>query len=45
SSGRVIRIEAKEIPTQGRATKGVRIISILPGEYVSRITVLENSKI
>lgn len=45
SSGRVIRIEAKEIPNQGRATKGVRIISILPGEYVSGITVLENSKI
>ena len=35
SSGKVIRIEEKEIPLQGRNTKGVRLISLLPGEIVS----------
>jgi DNA gyrase subunit A len=34
SSGKAIRIEGKEIPEQGRNTKGVRLITLLPGEYV-----------
>lgn len=34
SSGKVIRVKEEEIPSQGRVTKGVRIISLLPGEYV-----------
>ncbi|MFN3505532.1 MAG: DNA gyrase C-terminal beta-propeller domain-containing protein, partial [Caldimicrobium sp.] len=34
SSGKVIRIKEEEIPLQGRNTKGVRLISLLPGEKV-----------
>lgn len=34
SSGKVIRIEEKDIPEQGRSTKGVKLISLLPNEYV-----------
>lgn len=41
SSGKVIRIEEKEIPEQGRNTKGVRLISLLPGEKVVGINKLK----
>ncbi len=41
SSGKVIRIEEKDIPEQGRNTKGVRLISLLPGESVVGINKLK----
>ncbi len=44
SSGKVIRIEDKEIPEQKRATKGVRLISLLPGEYVTGISLIKEKK-
>jgi DNA gyrase subunit A len=44
SSGKAIRIEAQEIPLQGRSTKGVRLISLLPGEVVTGLAKLELSK-
>ncbi len=37
STGKVIRISEKEIPSQGRATKGVRVISVLPGEETTGV--------
>ena len=45
SSGKAIRIENKEVPEQKRVTRGVRLISLLLGEYVSGISVIkEKSK-
>ncbi|PMP68282.1 MAG: DNA gyrase subunit A [Thermodesulfobacterium geofontis] len=44
SSGKAIRIEDKEIPEQKRSTKGVRLISLLPGEYITGISVIEKKK-
>ena len=45
SSGKSIRIEEKEIPNQGRSTKGVRLITLLPGETVTGIAkIFSNSK-
>jgi DNA gyrase subunit A len=44
SSGKAIRIEDKEIPEQKRATKGVRLISLLPGEYVTGISIIQRKK-
>jgi len=44
SAGKSIRIEEKDIPLQGRSTKGVRMISLLPGEFVTglaKISLLE----
>ncbi|MDM7202728.1 MAG: DNA gyrase C-terminal beta-propeller domain-containing protein, partial [Thermodesulfobacteriaceae bacterium] len=41
STGKVIRISEKEIPQQGRNTKGVRLISLLPGERVLGINKLK----
>lgn len=41
SSGKAIRIESQEIPLQGRSTKGVRLISLLPGEVVTGLAKLE----
>jgi len=41
SSGKAIRIEDKEIPEQKRSTKGVRLISLLPGEYVTGISIIQ----
>jgi len=41
SSGKAIRIEDKEIPEQKRATRGVRLISLLPGEYITGISVIK----
>lgn len=38
SSGKAIRISSQDVPQQGRATKGVRIITLLPGEIVMGIT-------
>lgn len=40
SSGKAIRIESQEIPLQGRSTKGVRLISLLPGEVVTGLAKL-----
>ncbi len=34
SSGKVIRINEEEIPSQGRTTRGIKLISLLPSEYV-----------
>ena len=45
SSGKVIRIKDKEVPEQGRATKGVRLISLLPSEYVTGISVIKKEKL
>ncbi|MEZ0343842.1 MAG: DNA gyrase subunit A [Caldimicrobium sp.] len=45
SSGKSIRIEEKEIPLQGRSTKGVRLITLLPGETVTGVAkILSNSR-
>ncbi|QER42705.1 DNA gyrase subunit A [Thermodesulfobacterium sp. TA1] len=41
SSGKAIRISSQDIPQQGRATKGVRIITLLPGEVVVGITKIK----
>ncbi|WP_028841883.1 DNA gyrase subunit A [Thermodesulfobacterium hveragerdense] len=38
SSGKAIRISSQDVPQQGRSTKGVRIITLLPGEIVMGIT-------
>ena len=40
SSGKVIRIEEKEVPELGRTTKGVRLMSLLPGEVLIGLTKL-----
>lgn len=40
SSGKVIRIEEKEVPELGRTTKGVRLMSLLPGEVLLGLTKL-----
>ncbi|NPA39326.1 MAG: DNA gyrase subunit A [Thermodesulfobacteria bacterium] len=37
SSGKAIRIRGEEVPEQGRSTRGVRLITLLPGEYVTGI--------
>jgi len=37
SSGKAIRIDSKEVPSQGRSTRGVRIMTLLPGEMVTGI--------
>lgn len=42
SSGKSIRIEEKEIPLQGRSTRGVRLITLLPGEVVSGLAKLSS---
>lgn len=34
STGKAVKISSKEIPEQGRATKGIRVITLLPGEEV-----------
>jgi DNA gyrase subunit A len=44
SSGKGIRISAEEVPEQGRSTRGVRLISLLPGEEVSGICMLEENR-
>ncbi len=44
SSGKAIRIESQEIPLQGRSTKGVRLISLLPGEVVTGLAKLMLTK-
>lgn len=41
SSGKAIRIKAKDIPEKRRSTKGVRLISLLPGEYVTGISKIK----
>ncbi len=42
NSGRAIRIKAKDIPEKKRSAKGVRLISLLPGEYVTGISKIKN---
>jgi len=44
SSGKAIRIEEKEIPLQGRNTKGVRLIGLLPGERITGLAKVEINK-
>lgn len=45
STGKSIKIEDKEIPKQGRSTKGVRLITLLPGETVIGVAkITSNSK-
>jgi len=41
SSGKVIRISEEEVPELGRSARGVRIISLLPGEVVKGICLLK----
>ncbi len=43
SGNKAIRISAKDIPLQGRNTKGVRLISLLPGEEVTGLAKIEAS--
>ncbi len=42
SSGKAIRINEEDIPSQGRATQGVRLISLLPSEYVTGALVIKS---
>jgi DNA gyrase subunit A len=40
SSGKIIRIKASEVPTQGRNTQGVKLFQVDPGEKVMSIARL-----
>ncbi len=44
SSGKSIRIEGKEIPEQGRSTKGIRLMNLLPGEQVIGVSKIKINK-
>ncbi len=41
SSGKVIRFSEEEVPELGRSARGVRIITLLPGEVVKGICLLK----
>jgi DNA gyrase subunit A len=41
SSGKAIRISSEEIPTLARSTQGSRMITILPGERVTKVIKIE----
>jgi len=43
SSGKAIRIESGDVPLQSRATRGVKVISLLPGEVVSGVFKIETN--
>jgi len=41
SSGKAIRISSEEIPTLARSTQGSRMITLLPGERVTKVIKIE----
>jgi DNA gyrase subunit A len=41
SSGKAIRISSEEIPTLARSTQGSRMITLLPGERVTKVIKID----
>ena len=43
-SGMMIRLEAKQVPSLGRATLGVRLIKLKPTDKVTSVAVMEDQE-